>query len=223
MTATPFVPAIRLALVFVSLALATDAALLAQSATSSSPQVRRQTRCFSDAGTVRACLVPQAQLEGRPNIRIGQSECYWLREDEKEKRKQYKRSANGRPRQFAFQVINLCAAPVTVRFDLEVAVEGDLRFLTPQCEKNDKALELVRQEGRLQRPPRTYLEIPLGPIAAGDQKGATCDTLPYKGKICFGKSLRRTFQLVATHYAGTALEKPILFDPEVVLEKAGHP
>jgi hypothetical protein len=221
MTATPFVPAARLALVFVSLALATDATLLAQSARSSSPQVSWEKRCLSDAGTVRACLVPQPAVKARPNIQID-AECHWLKVDEKEKRKQYRRSANGRPRQFTFQVINLCPKPVTVRFDLEVAVEGDLRFLTPHCEKSDKALELVQREGRPQRPARTYLEIPLGPIAVGDQKSVTCETLPYEGKF-FGKSLRRTFQLAATAYGDAEFKDPIFFDPEVVLEKAGHP
>lgn len=222
MTVTPSVTGIRVAIVFVSLALTTDTGLLAQNAKSSSPQERRQTRCVSDAGTIRACLVPEARLEGRQNTQIGPS-CYWLKEDEREKRKQYRRSANGRPRQFAFQVINLCTEPVAVRFDLEVAVEGDLRFLSRRCEKDDKAVELVRDAGRTRRPPATYLEIPLGQIAAGDETSTTCDTLPYKGKFLFGKSLSRTFRLAATHYAGTELKEPIFFDPEVILEKAGHP
>jgi hypothetical protein len=195
-----------LALMVVALA---DAGVSAQTPKGGDGRARRQARCFSDSGTVRACLVPESMLEGRQNIQIGNSGCYWLKEDEKEKKKQYKRSANGRPRQFAFQVINLCTAPVKVRLDL--AVEGTLRFQTARCESRDAAG--AKGAG--------YIGVPLGEVAAGQEAVTTCDTLPYRSKWWFGDTLRREFRLAVTTYAGSEVQETY-FDPEVVLEKAGH-
>ncbi len=169
----------------------------------------RDPRCRSDEGTVRTCLVPQARIEGRANIPLPGSECYWLQEDEKEKRKQYKRKANGRPRQFAFQVTNLCARDADVRFDLAVA--GDLRFLTAACE--------VVTGASVTGP---FHERPLGTIRSGAAVVVTCDTQPYPHKWIGSVTRRREFRLAVTAYGTQSLPVPILFDPEIVLEKSGH-
>ena len=169
----------------------------------------RDPRCRSDSGTIRTCLVPQARIEGRANIPLESPGCFWLKEDEKEKRKQYKRSANGRPRQFAFQVTNLCRAGVEVRLDL--ATTSELKFQTPHCEARDEAAAK-----------REWIEISLGTIQPGTDAVTTCDTLPYERKWFLGTTRRRTFRLAATAYDGSSLKTPIFFDPEIVLEKSGH-
>ena len=88
MTATSRVShPIRLALVLASLAAMSGSHVVAQDAKQQSAQHRRQSRCLSDEGTIRACLVPERELEGRTNIHLGTSGCYWAEGETKRRRR----------------------------------------------------------------------------------------------------------------------------------------
>lgn len=169
-------------------------------------------QCFSDDGAVRACLVTDP---GEGNIPIGKTGCYWHRITDAEKAKLYKRSANGRPRQFSFEVLNYCDAKVEVKFEL--AAEGTLRFLSQHCEPITAA-KAAAAPATVEK----FFELHKAWIEPGGKPvGVLCSSRPYRKKTIGGAKLHREFRLVVTHYGDDPNALAVEFDPEVVLEKSG--
>ena len=187
-----------------------------------------QRICVSDEGTIRACLVTDPG-DGKitKNIPIGNTGCYWfnLIQTPGQKRKQFSREATGRPRQFTFLVVNQCKAPVDVRIDIAKKRPSDLEFFEGRCDvaKPHEGEPGAPPEGARPVPkrPEHFRQLYTGPVAAGREVDVQCDTLPYPRKLIGGRTLHRTFYLVATGYEGKPLPE-VDFDPDVDLEKAGN-